>query len=242
VPLGARSPVWAILVATQHGKAAAAGMPPDARQREVSQTLSRARAVATPVRTCVLVADGFQSDWRELAHELPIYNVMVQPAGGRALDAIEHALLAIRAREGDCSVMMIPVDHCAAVESAWVTSAGEALTLAAGHADTVYLLHDKSESIEAAFTASTDLCSTTVVVGSTESLLGLAQGTRQARVIELNTDDESTATSAAATDGEFDSVSEAPVNIVRIRSVEEYARLQQGLYSRAKPSFIDLRV
>lgn len=228
---------WALLVATQHEKSAAAGMTAEARLREMRQLLARAKSIATPLRTLALVSERFESEWRDAAMDLPPHNVLVDRASVSAVAAVETALVAIRAREADCAVVMIPADHCAAVESSWVSSAREALNLAATHLDTVYLLHDKPQQ-PLAFDASADLCSSTVVVGSTDSLLDLCRGSRPTHLIELTTTDPP----APVTSDSPTTVStrHAPIRIVRIQSLEEYARLQRGDYGRL-PALIDVR-
>jgi hypothetical protein len=229
---------WALLVAVQHGKAAIDGMTSEVRRQEMRQVLARAKSIASPLRTMALVTEQFEQDWRDLAADLPPRNLVAHPASQSVLDAIAKALADIRARDADCSVILIPADHCAAVESAWVMSAREALSLAAAHTDTVYLLHDKPQD-RLAFEASSDLCGSTVVVGSTQSLLELCHGTRPTHLIELSAGDppeqQSLMPSAAAL------TRQPPIHIVRIRSVEEYARLQRGEYSRA-PALIDVHV
>jgi len=203
-------------------------MTAQARQREMRQLISRGKSIASPLRTVVLAAEPFERDWRDMAYELPPYNVLVNPGSTSSLEAIEHALVAIRSREADSSVILIPADHCAAVELAWVMSAREALGLAARHPDTVYLLHDKPQE-RLGFDASSDFCSSTVVVGSTQSLLELCHGRRPSHLIEMTTG------------GPGDTPAlQSPIRIVRIQSVEEYARLQRGDYSRP-PAVIDVR-
>jgi hypothetical protein len=228
---------WAILVATQHGKAATAGMTAEVRRKEMRQLLGRAKSIASPLRTVALVTEQFEQDWRDMADELPPRNFVAHPASEAVLDAIAQSLDDIRARETDSSVILIPADHCAAVDSSWVKSAREALSLAAVHKDTVYLLHDKPHEGRV-FDASRDLCSSTVVVGSAQSLLELSHGTRPTHLIEFSTgeppDPQGLMPSAAGVP------SQAPIRIVRIQSVEEYARLQRGEYSRP-PAVIDVR-
>jgi hypothetical protein len=231
---------WALLVATQHGMPAAAGMSAGARRAEVRQLLARASAVATHSRIVALIAAGFESDWRELAKDLPPHNLIVSPELDVPLRAIGSALTAIRAREADCSVILIPADHCAAVESFWVTSAQEALRLASAHLDTVYLLHDKPSAEQRPFEAASDMCSSTVVVGATDCLIELCRGTRPARLIEMSTG-ESIGARARATRTNTVDETERPIKVVRIRSVEEYARLHRGDYTRLPGNFIDVR-
>jgi hypothetical protein len=123
------------------------------------------------------------------------------------------------------------------VDTSWVKSAREALGLAAVHKDTVYLLHDKPHE-RLVFEASSDLCSSTVVVGSAQSLLELCHGTRPTHLMEFSAgepvDPDALMPSAAGP------ARQAPIRVVRIQSVEEYARLQRGEYSRPA-AVIDVR-
>jgi hypothetical protein len=240
-PMTLGVPRWALLVATQHGKAAARGMTAEARAQEVRQLLLRAGAVATPSRIVALIASGFENDWRELAADLPAHNLILCSDPDAPLNEIGRALVAIRAREAVCSVILIPADHCAAVETGWVTSAREALRLASAHLDTVYLLHDKPSTGPLPFDASSDMCSSTVVVGATDCLIELCRGTRPARLIELSSTEapagDETRPFGSSADDEFAST----IKIVRIRSIEEYASLQRGEYTHQAGRFIDLR-
>jgi len=228
---------WALLVATQHKRSSAEGMTAEGRLREMRQLLARAKSIATPLRTLALVSERFEQEWRDVARDLPPHNVLVDRADGSALAAVETALLAIRAREADCSVILIPADHCAAVESSWVIGAREALSLAAAHHDTVYLLHDRAHESHA-FDALSDLCSSTVVVGSTDSLLDLCQGSRPTHLIDLTTIDPLTPITGDSC-GRME-VPPSLIRIVRIQSLEEYSRLQRGDYGRV-PAVIDVR-
>lgn len=212
-------------------------MTAERRLQEIRQLLARAKSIASPVRTLSLVSGQFEQEWRDVARDLPPHNILVDRADRSALATVETALLAIRARDADCSVILIPADHCAAVESSWVISAREALSLAAAHHDTVYLLHDKAHESHA-FDASSDLCSSTVVVGSADSLLELCQGSRPTHLVELTTTDPSTPLTSDSRG--LIGVSRSPIRIVRIRSLEEYTRLQRGDYGRMRAA-IDVR-
>ena len=218
---------------------------PTWRLQETRQLVSRASAVADPNSTCALIAPRFLSEWENLAHDLPSHNLLLHPVDSPPLSGITRVLQAIQARDADASVVLIPADHCAAIESAWVKSAQGALDLARQHRNTVYLLHDQPKEAPRAFEAAHDLCSTTVIVGSAASLFQLCQGNRSTRVQDLLTDDCSAPASdpapAAKPTITVDD-SDSPINLVHVRLVEEYERIQRGRYSLLPQSQINVTV
>jgi hypothetical protein len=230
---------WAVLVATHNSKASAEKPSADQRLKETKQLLSRAKALTTAVTTCVLVPFSYVREWHALAGDLPRRNMFVQLGDERHLDGVTEVMRAIRARDSRASIVLIPADHCAAIESAWVRAARGALELARYQPNTVYLLHDKSTQNERRpFDAALDFCSSTVIVGSADSMLELCAGTRSTKLIDLMTEDVASPIGNAALGDQ--STGEAPINLVHVRLVEEYERIQNGSYHLAKSAGMHL--
>ena len=230
---------WAVLVAMHSPKASSEKPAADQRLKETKQLLSRAKALTTSVTTCVLIPFSYVREWHALAGDMPHQNMFVQLGDERHLDGLTEVLLAIRARDSRASIVLIPADHCAAIESAWVRAARGALELARYQRNTVYLLHDQSTQMERRpFDAALDFCSSTVIVGSADSMLELCAGTRSTKVIDLMTDDVASPTEKAAVGNQ--STSEAPINLVHVRLLEEYERIQNGSYHLAKSAGMHL--
>ena len=226
----AETKIWAILVATQHATQPRSAQSDELRLRETRQLLARARSVASTVTTCAVVAPQFVSEWKALAAELPLHNIFTQAAGSMAIDGVTRALRAVRARDANASVILIPADHCAAIESAWINSARGALALALEQINTVYLLHDQPTVEDRCFDPSLDFCSSTVIVGSAVSLLDLCEGSKQTRVLDLMTQDAASARPEP----------ETAINLVHVRLIEEYERIQSGRYSLPSATQVDV--
>jgi len=230
--------VWAVLVATPHRSNTESVLSEEKRIRETHQLISRAMSVANPGTTCALVDPEFAGEWAALATDLPPHNIFLRSGNSRAIEGVSRVLRAIRARDGNASVILIPGDHCAAIESAWVLSARGALTLARDHLDTVYLLHDKAAQEERPFDAALDFCSSTVIVGSAVSLLDLSEGKKATKVLDWMAEDSS---SSAETDHVHPSdPGPHPINLVHVRHVEEYARIQRGQHRFPSSSRVDV--
>jgi hypothetical protein len=222
--------IWAILVATQHATKPRSVRSDEVRLRETRQLIARARSVASMATTCAVVAPQFLSEWKALAAELPLHNVFTQAAGSIAIDGVSRALRAVRGRDANASVILIPADHCSAIESAWVNSARGALALASEQINTVYLLHDQPTVEDRSFDVSLDFCSSTVIVGSAVALLDLCEGSKQTRVLDLMTQAAPSARVEPA----------AAINLVHVRLVEEYERIQSGRYHLPSATQVDL--
>jgi hypothetical protein len=221
---------WAILVAQKHG-VQDAGYPTDAaRIDESRQLLARASSVAVSGRTCAVIAAQFEQDWHLLAEELAPLNCFVQPSEQPILEGVARCLNTVREREPDANVILIPADHCAAVESAWVSSANNALLLGR-QSDTVYILHDKPQNDPRTSLQYPGICSSSVIVGSVRSLLDLCAGQRATKVVDILVEDRPAA-QVASNDVQA-------LNVVHITSVEEYAKLQRGEYGR-QPSKVNV--
>jgi len=166
------------------------------------------------------------------------HNFFIQNDQSQSLEGLTRVLRAIRGRDFNASVILIPADHCAAIESAWVFSARGALSLARDHLNTVYLLHDHLHPDSRAFNAAQDFCSSTVIVGTANSLLDLCEGNRSTKVLDLMTDDMNEPI-ISESDGAANAP-RPPVNVVHVRLAEEYERIQSGRYTLPTSTHVDI--
>jgi hypothetical protein len=229
--------IWALLVAGRHAESGFAPLYSTHFEIETQQLLRRARAVAAPARTCALVAEEFGDDWRALAAAIPVGNLFTQPCGESTQSAVTRCLREIGQRDPQANLILIPGDHCAKIENDWIEHARNALDLGARQADTVFVLHDKPENDPRTSRHYPGVCSSSVLVGSLHSLLELCVGVRLPLIVDLDVVGSGAAAALAAP---AQQTLPAPLKVVHISSVEEYARLQRGEYGRA-PSQIDLR-
>ena len=228
---------WAVLVAEKHADPNALRTSAMVRERDTQQLLARARSVAPTERTCAVIAEEYEEDWQALADSLAPLNSFVLPGDQPMLRGVSRCLSTVRERDPNASVILIPADHCAAVETSWVASAKNALRLGMAQPDTVYILHDKLENDPRSSRKYPGVCSSSVIVGSVSSLLDLCAGKRASSIIDILVEDE---TSAAKAEPVARFMPLAPLKVVHVTSVEEYARLQRGDYGR-RAAQVDVR-
>ena len=222
---------WAILVAVRHGDEPRTAARDELRMREMQQLAARAAALTNPATTFALVKREFVEEWKTTVTELPQRNLFIHPVDAAPLAGITRVLQTILARDAKARVILIPADHCAAMESAWIKSAKGALALIEERDDRVYLLHDQTRAEQHFSQPSEEMCSTTVIVGSAESLMHLGEGRRETKVLDLMTEHEAEAKESASTPPL--EVQDRPLNLIHVRLVEEYERIQAGSAWRA---------
>ena len=227
---------WAILVASpaaqEHLRVT------EKRLEETQRLITRAKAIASADKTCVLFTKQFRQEWHDLAAFLLHGNMFVLPAGQPIMSGIARCLHAISEREPQASVILIPADHCAANEASWLASAQGALKLGADNPWTVYLLHDKPENDPRTSHAYPGLCSSSVMIGSVNALSALCAGNRTPTIVDIMVEDEEQEDVVLA-DTQSNSFI-PPLKVIHISSVEEYARLQRGDYSKRKAHHVDV--
>lgn len=217
---------WVVLVAGTHpdlGAGAGTQLP------EIRRLLARAKSVGADDRTCAIIAAEVRREWRELATFLTSANTIVHPAGDPIVSSVARSLRSIDERDPAATVILIPANHCAADEALWLDAARGALRLGVDNADTVYILHDRPENDPRVSKTYPGLCSTSVMVGSATSILALCDGNRTQAIVDLVVEEAVPQPSPA--DAAPAGAAQTPVNVVHVRSVEEYARLQRGDYS-----------
>ena len=73
--------------------------------------LRRARVVAPPERTCVVVSAHHRRWWDGLSRFIPTQNIIVQPRNRGTANGILLPLLRILHRDPDASLLVLPSDH-----------------------------------------------------------------------------------------------------------------------------------
>lgn len=221
---------WVVLVAGTHADPGAGAATP---LQEIRLLLARAKSVGGGDRTCAIIAAEVRREWRELATFLTSANTIVHPAGDPIVSSVARSLRSIDERDPAANVILIPADHCAVDEALWLDAAQGALRLGIANADTVYILHDRPENDPRVSKNYPGLCSTSVMVGSATSILALCAGNRTQAIVDLVVEDTAPQRppgDPAPAAAKAPAAAEAPVNVVHVRSVEEYARLQRGDY------------
>ncbi len=232
---------WAVLVAGQHAERSAAGMSADARLTETRQLLTRSLAVAPPLTTCALIAEEYRQEWHDLGEYLPPRNLYPLPSGLPVMDGISRLLLAVRARDADANVILIPADHCANVESSWIEAARGALALSGNDRDAVYLLHDKPQNDPRPRGERPSMCSSSVMVGSIGALIDLCAGEREAVVVDLMVDEPKPRDEVPVAPPSNPATA-AKLKVVHVTSIDEYVRLQEGRYVRPESTLVNVHV
>jgi mannose-1-phosphate guanylyltransferase len=95
------------------------------------EALRRARRVAPPERTLVVVAEQQREYWRESLAHLPRENVLAQPANHGTTAGLLLPLLSVLARDAGAVVAVLPSDHYVQHES--ILSLALASALRAAH-------------------------------------------------------------------------------------------------------------
>jgi len=102
--------------------------------------LERARAVASPERTCVIVAREHRRWWSDLAASVPAENVIVQPRNRGTAHGILLPLLHILRRDPDASLLILPSDHFVKEEAKLSMSLQQAMAQVERQRDRAILL------------------------------------------------------------------------------------------------------
>ena len=101
-------------------------------------TVRRTAGVAPIERTLIVTAASQVPEVRRCLPQLPIDNILVEPIGRNTAPAIGLAALAVRRRDPEGVMLVLPSDHHVAAEGAFVEVLGRAAALAAtGHVVTL---------------------------------------------------------------------------------------------------------
>jgi len=107
----------------------------------VRWALARARRLVPPERTLVVVNAAHRRFWDGLFDDLPVRNILVQPANRGTAAGILLPLLTIQARAGaDTPTVFLPSDHAVRDEAVLHAALASALTTAATARGSVVLL------------------------------------------------------------------------------------------------------
>lgn len=222
---------WAVLIASK-----------PAEGFESPQLLKRARSVVFSDNICAIVAESHLADWRALTGMVTPGNLFTQRRGEATQAAIARMLDALSQRDARANLIVIPADHCSAEENAWVECAKNALRLGAVRADTVFVLHDKPENDPRTSPHYPGVCSSSVMIGSLQSIRDLCAGLPAIAIVDLDLDSYAALPAGASQATQLQSTP-APrspaLKVLHITSVDEYAKLQRGEYGRPR-SRIDL--
>lgn len=77
----------------------------------LNAALQRARVIAPPARTCVIVAAHHERWWRTLPRSIEARNIVVQPRNRGTANGILLPLLQILHRDPEASLLVLPSDH-----------------------------------------------------------------------------------------------------------------------------------
>ncbi|MET0660845.1 MAG: sugar phosphate nucleotidyltransferase [Steroidobacteraceae bacterium] len=77
----------------------------------LQEALRRAQAVASPVRTCAVVAEQHRRWWQDLALDIPRQNLISQPLNRGTANGILLPLLRIIERDSAATLLILPSDH-----------------------------------------------------------------------------------------------------------------------------------
>jgi hypothetical protein len=226
---------WAVLVIADPSKVS--GKKPPRTIEEPSAMLQRALSLASEERVCCVIADSFRPTWAGVHDSLRGSNRFSLRADEPVVKGLERCLRFIGSRDSKAAVIVIPYNHCAVEEVSWLESTRGALRLGNANHNAVYVLHDNPDNDPRVALQKPEVCTSSVMVGTNEALLALCLGKRATTIVNVFADPPEQApesfTESAAVD--------APLNLVHIRLVEEYSRLQRGSGSRPSRG-VDIQV
>jgi len=224
--VNAPPPPWVLFVA---GKPT--GMYPDS-------LLSQAQSLTSIAKACCLIDEQYRESWLELSTRFLQSNIFSTVSGGRIIDGVRNVLATLAERDSGPGAILVPINHCAVEESTWLASTQSAVRLGIDNPDTVYMLHDKPDNDPRVALTRPEICSSSVMVGSVGSLLDLCWGNRATAIVDLVVDELAAADSNPAPHRQ----GAVPLNVVHIRLVEEYVRLQRADSLRRGASAVDVRI
>ena len=202
-----------------------------------SETLLReARSLTASAKACCLIVDGYQDVWRDLSQRFWQSNVFASKSSDTIIEGLKNVLISLTQREPNAGAVLIPINHCAVDGLTWLAATQGAVRLGVDNPDTVYMLHDKPDNDPRISLTRPDICTSSVMVGSVRALLDLCYGKRATAIVDLTIKEEPNGDPSVAADRQSD----APLNVVHIRLVEEYARLQRVDHSRRRAGIVDV--
>jgi hypothetical protein len=141
----------------------------------------------------------------------------------------------IETQDSKASATVIPYNHCAVAGVAWLGSTKGALRLGSQNRNTVYLLHDNPDNDPRVALKKPEVCTSSVMIGTSSALLALCIGKRAMTIVDIVADaSEETPAEESLPDG-------PPLNVVHIRVIEEYARLQRTRAGQSASQQVDVQ-
>jgi hypothetical protein len=185
--------------------------------------LGRALSLAAIENICCVIADPFLENWLSVYRVLEPENRCSLSGTESVVQGLARCLKSIDARDPKAGVIVIPYNHCAVEEVSWLDSTKGAVRLGSRNRNTVYLLHDNPENDPRVALEKPGVCTSSVMIGSSSALLALCLGKLATTVVDLVADPPGSVEDSAAENSADLSV----LNVVHVREIEEYARLQR---------------
>jgi hypothetical protein len=186
--------------------------------------LQRAFSLTAVEKVCCVIAGSFRREWASACGAIWQSNRYALSDEEPVLEGVKRCLISIQTRDPKANVIVIPYNHCAVEEASWLDSTKGALRLGSNNRNTVYLLHDNPDNDPRTALKKPEVCTSSVMVGTSAALLALCLGKRATTVVDLVADPPGDTHDSFAEDTTID---DSPLNVVHIRRVEEYARLQR---------------
>jgi hypothetical protein len=220
--MSATQRTWVILVVGDPSK----GSPKASVSaiEEPDAMLRRALSLTALARVCCVLADSFLQEWGSVCNAIATPNRYSLRGAEPVLEGLKRCLTSIGSQNPTANVTVIPYNHCAVEELTWLDSAKGALRLGNRNRNTVYLLHDKPDNDPRVALQKPEICTSSVMIGASEALLALCVGERATTVVELVAGQPGNSPGPSA---EAAPDAGSPLNVVHIRLLEEYARLQR---------------
>jgi len=201
--------------------------------------LSQARSLTSIAKACCLVDERYREAWRDLSRRFWQSNIFSNASGNQIIHGVKNVLATLADRDPSAGAILIPINHCAVDESTWLASTQGAVRLGIENPDTVYILHDSPDNDPRVALNRPEICTSSVMVGSVRALLDLCRGNRATNIVDLVIDElVGRVDQRPPTRRQGD----APLDVVHIRLVEEYARLQRAGSSPRRASPVDVSV
>src|SRR3569833_1503064 len=200
--------------------------------------LRRALSLTAPDKVSCVIGNSFLKEWVSVYDALRPSNRHSLLPDEPVLEGVKRCLTSIEARDPKANVTVIPYNHCAVEETSWLDSAKGALRLGSRNRNTVFMLHDNPVNDPRVALKMRVICSSSGMVGTSSALLALCMGKRATSIVNLIADRPEAGD--ASTDKETASA-DSPLNVVHIRLIDEYTRLQRADVWQAPSRRVDIR-
>lgn len=200
--------------------------------------LRRALTLTEPDKVSCVIGSSFLKEWISVYNSLRPSNRHSLLPHEPVLEGLRRCLRSIETRDPKANVTVIPYNHCAVEETSWLDSTKGALRLGSRNPNTVFMLHDNPDNDPRVALKKPEICTSSVMVGTSSALLDLCIGKRTTSIVDLTADrPEDGGDSSAKEKAPADS----PLNVVHIRLIDEYTRLQRAGAWQAPAQRVDIR-